>query len=267
MHIGAIGWWNYDNQGDLAMLAALRQGLAPHQVVPIDIGFPANEDTIYRLNRLDYVILGGGTLIPGRPDAPFDTFDQWADQLKCPLGAIGLGVDPVEEQYWPAVDALLDRAQFFFVRDRASHTLLRGHPHVQVAPDLTFAYPLPACEDRRRDSGTAPVCGVNLRRAPGLDPEPWLETMAQLPLSVPGIPLSSFHVWTERSLLQQLDPDCPERFDPALYRQIDFMIGTAFHSILFAVQAAVPVIAIDYAPKGAQFHGGHWARRLHVAAR
>ena len=26
MNIGAIGWWSYRNQGDLAMLAALRQG-------------------------------------------------------------------------------------------------------------------------------------------------------------------------------------------------------------------------------------------------
>jgi hypothetical protein len=35
MEIGAIGWWSYDNQGDLAMLAALRAGLAPHHVVPL----------------------------------------------------------------------------------------------------------------------------------------------------------------------------------------------------------------------------------------
>jgi len=103
MNIGVIGWWNYDNQGDLAMLAALRQGLAPHHVVAIDTGFPANPDTIGRLNWLDFVILGGGTLIPGRPTAPFDTFDQWADQLQCPLGIAGLGVDPVRERYWPAV--------------------------------------------------------------------------------------------------------------------------------------------------------------------
>ena len=62
MNIGAIGWWSYGNQGDLAMLSALRQGLAPHQVVAIDTGFPAHPDAIHRLNRLDYVLLGGGTL-------------------------------------------------------------------------------------------------------------------------------------------------------------------------------------------------------------
>ncbi|NLE43538.1 MAG: hypothetical protein GX620_02350, partial [Chloroflexi bacterium] len=61
MDIGAIGWWGYDNQGDLAILSALERGLAPHCVVPIAIGLPVHADALYRLNRLDYVILGGGT--------------------------------------------------------------------------------------------------------------------------------------------------------------------------------------------------------------
>jgi hypothetical protein len=253
LDIGAIGWWNYDNQGDLAMLQTLEQGLAPHRIVPIDIGFRINPDELDRLNRLDYVILGGGTLLPGRPDEPFTTFDQWADQLECPLGVVGLGVDPIQEQYWPAVDALLKRARFFFVRDRTSHLLLRDHPRVQVAPDLTFAYPLRPSEGDPVDAVTAPVCGVNLRRSASLDPAPWLETMARLPVKFRGIPLSSFDVWTERALLKQLDPECPGRFDATLYQGLDLMIGTAFHAILFAVQATVPVIAIDYAPKVRNF--------------
>lgn len=249
MDIGAIGWWNYDNQGDLAMLAALRQGLAPHRVVPIDIGFPAHPDTIYRLNRLDYVILGGGTLIPGKPTVPFDTFDQWADRLACPLGVVGLGVDPFPEQYWPAVETLLDRAEFFYVRDRTSRALLHDHPKVQVGPDLTFAYPLPARGNCPAGAEAAPVCGVNLRRLACLDPAPWVAALGRLPVQVKGVPLSSFDAFDEGALLRQLDPSSPGRFDATLYRQVDLMIGTAFHSILFALQAVVPVIAIDSAPK------------------
>lgn len=253
MNIGVIGWWNYDNQGDLAMLAALRQGLAPHHVVPIDTGFSANPDTIYRLNRLDYVLLGGGTLIPGKPTAPFDTFDRWADELHCPLGVVGLGVNPIQEQFWPAIEALLDRAEFFHVRDQASCARLHDHPKVQVAPDLTFAYPLSVSDRCFGEVETIPVCGVNLRRSASFDPAPWLEALARLPVQIKGLPLSSFDVFDEDELLKQLDPQRPERFDAALYRQIDVMIGTAFHSILFAVQAAVPVIAIGYAPKVCDF--------------
>lgn len=255
MNIGAIGWWNYDNQGDLAMLSALRQGLTPHHVVAIDAGFPANPDTISRLNRLDFVILGGGTLFPGKPTAPFDTFDQWADQLQCPLGVAGLGVDPIRETYWPAVEALLEHARFFYVRDRASSTLLRDHPRVQLAPDLTFAFPLGAVERPPAGAGTEPVCGVNLRHSgtTAFDPAPWLDALARLPVRLKGIPLSSFGPFSERAFLRRLDPACPDRFDPGLYGQIDLMVGAAFHSVLFAVQTATPVIAIDYAPKVRHF--------------
>ena len=253
LSIGALGWWNYDNQGDLAMLSALRQGLAPHQIVPIDCSFPAHPDIIYRLNRLDYVLLGGGTLIPGKPTKPFDTFDRWADDLQCPLGVIGLGIDPFPELYWPAIKALLDRAEFFHVRDQASRALLRDHPKVQVAPDLTFAHPVETGGRNPDLSGHRPRCGVNLRKSPSLDPQPWLETIARLPVDVKGIPLSSFGIWTEHALLKQLDPESPDRFDAALYRKLDLMIGTAFHAILFAVQAAVPVIAVGYAPKVRHF--------------
>ncbi len=255
MNIGAIGWWSYDNQGDLAMLAALRQGLASHHIVPIDTGFPAHPDTIYRLNRLDYVILGGGTLIPGKPSAPFDALDRWVDKLKCPLGVAGLGVDPFSEKHWAAIEVLLNHAQFFYVRDRASRGLLREHPKVEVAPDLTFAYPLSARHEVSDGVKTVPVCGVNLRRSDlsSLDPTPWVEALGHLPVEVKGIPLSSADLFDEAALLGQLDPESLERFDPALYHQIDLLLGTAFHSILFAVQTGVPVIAIDYAPKVRNF--------------
>ena len=251
MQIGVIGWWSYDNQGDLAMLSALRAGLSPHRVVPLDVGFAAHPDALYRLNRLDYVILGGGTLIPGKPGPPFDTFDTWQNQLECPLGVVGLGVDPLIESYRPAVNTLIDHARFFFVRDQASFQLL-GRPEVQVAPDLTFAYPL---QVERADCGKRerPLCGINLRKSARLDPHPWLEVIAQLPVEFRGIPLSSFASFDESVLLRQLDPGCATAYASGLYAGLDFMIGAAFHSVVFAVQAAVPVIAIAYAPKVRHF--------------
>ncbi len=267
MDIGAIGWWSYDNAGDLAMLAALRCGLAPHRVVPIDTGFSANPDTIYRLNKLDYIILGGGTLIPGKPTAPFDDFDRWADQFEAPLGVAGLGVDPFPEQYWPAVRTLLDRAEFFYVRDQESRRLLRDHPKVKVAPDLTFAYPLPIRDEIDANDITVTVSGVNLRRSglSSFDPTPWVKVLRSLPVQIRGIPLSSADVFGEMAILRQLDSESPDRFDPALYHQIDLMIGTAFHSILFAVQAGVPVIALDYAPKVHHFMVDNGLRRYLLA--
>ena len=200
MKIGVIGWWHYDNQGDLAMLAALRQALAPHQLVPIDIGFPPGPDSITRLNRLDFLLLGGGTLITGKPAAPFDTFEQWGDQLHCPLGVVGLGIDSIHDASWPAVRALLARAEFFYVRDRASRALLPPTAAVQVAPDLTFATPLPVSAYTGRPLPGRPHGGVNLRRTAGFDPAPWQAALAGLPISLCGIPFSSFGVFEEAAL-------------------------------------------------------------------
>ena len=49
--------------------------------------------------------------------------------------------------------------------------------------------------------------------------------------------------------MRELDPDCPASFDPNLYQGLDLMIGTAFHSVVFAIQAAIPTIAIAGTPK------------------
>jgi hypothetical protein len=211
--------------------------------------------------------LGGGTLISDRPAAPFDTYQRWAEQLEVPLGVVGLGVDPVSDRGWPAVEALLDRARFFYVRDRKSRALLHDHPKVRVAPDLSFASPLQGRSEAPHGVGEAPICGLNLRRSAsgGLDPEPWLETLKHLPVAVKGIPLSSFEGFDEGALLQEAVSQCPERFDPALYQDLDLMIGTAFHSVLFAVQATVPVIAIGYAPKVFNFMADNGLSRYVLA--
>jgi hypothetical protein len=254
MQIGVIGWWGYDNQGDLAMLAALEHGFAPHRIVPIDIGFSSNPDAIDRLNGFDYLVIGGGTLIPGKLLSPFDTFNQWGIRLACPFGVLGLGVTLISEQYWSIVEALIERAEFFFVRDQTSHKLLRSHPKVQVAPDLTFAYPLDTCVSRFDGSlDRPPICGVHMRKVAGLDSLQWLKVISKLPVEVKGIPFSSFAVWEEHKLLRELDPECPSEFDPSRYCQVDLMIGTAFHSVLFAVQSATPVVAVNYAPKVENF--------------
>jgi hypothetical protein len=251
MRIGALGWWNHDNQGDAAMLAALRLGFAPHHIVPIEVGFPANRDVLHRFNRLDFLLLGGGTLITGRPAPPFDTFDQWSAELRTPLGVIGLGVDSVAADWVSAVESLVRQARFFFVRDVASAEAVRDS-RVTVAPDLTFAFPLPlaAPPPTREDP---PACGVNLRRVATLDPEAWLHAIRALPVIPRGISLSTLPDWSEGALLRDVDPTTPDAFDPARFNGLSLMVATAYHAALFAIQSGVPTIAIDYAPKVGNF--------------
>jgi polysaccharide pyruvyl transferase WcaK-like protein len=244
--IGVMGWWHYGNQGDLALLENMTRAWTPHHIVPIDLPCPFHEDLLERLNLLDFLILGGGGLFQGTLPPPFDTFDTWGRQLETPIGVAGVGVDQVLIEYRFLMTALIEQARFFYVRDPVSQQLL-GHPKVRVVPDLTFLYPLKATTS----TGTLdpPVCGVNLRRVPGLEVDRWIEVLRGLPVRLRGIPFSTYGVWREVQILRQLDRACATAFDPGLYAGLDLMVGTAFHSIVFAIQAAVPVIAIAYAPK------------------
>ena len=249
VNIGIMGWWHNGNEGDFRILECLTGALEPHQVVPIDLPFPLNEDSLRRLNLLDFVIVGGGGLFQDAPPpSPFQNFDVWGKQLQTPIGVAGIGIDAILPEYRGSIGTLIEQAQFFYVRDRTSQRIA-GHPKAQVMPDLTFFHPLRAKGTGEQVDSALPTCGVNLREMPGHSLDPWLETLVELPLRLRGIPMASYDSWRETEILQELEPATATSFGVHLYDQLDLMIGTAFHSVVFAVQAAIPVIGIAYSPK------------------
>ena len=175
MHIGIVGWWHNGNEGDFRILDCMTRALEPHHIVPIDLPFPLNKDSLRRLNLLDFVILGGGGLFQKAPPPhPFQDFDVWGKDLKTPIGIAGVGIDAILPEYRRSMQAFIEQARFFYVRDRASQQIV-GHPKVQIAPDLTFLYPLAPPKVSEVSSKDSPVCGVNLRNVPSFVPTPWME--------------------------------------------------------------------------------------------
>jgi len=243
MRIGVIGYYGYGNAGDEVILDNLRAFLSPHQVTPIPIGFDAAPACIDRLNRYDFLIFGGGGLMQRGPIAPFDTFDRWADNLTTPFGVLGLGVEQPSARYSPTIATLAERSTFFVVRDLRSKDLV-AHPKVRVAPDVTFYRPLQPPSAVRPQSGETYRCGVNLRST-DKDAAEWIDSIRALPCTLRGVLLSSHPDYGEWSTLKQLDPDSTEHFSPQVYAEIDLLIGAAFHSVVFAIQNCVPVIAIN----------------------
>jgi hypothetical protein len=243
--IGVIGYYGFGNLGDNLLLQNLREFLKPHRVVPVPIGLPLASETARRLNIFDFVILGGGELFQGSPPPPFGRFHEWADDLTVPFGALGLGVTSVESDCRQAVGRLIDRSRFFVVRDEESGDLL-DHPKVHVAPDLSFFRPL-QIHERRSGEGEV-VCGVNLR--PGRrKTNDWLKAVSGLKVQIRAAPFSMHPELGDQDVLLELDPFCRDLFPIERFGSINFMIATAFHAVVLAIQTATPVIAINYSPK------------------
>jgi hypothetical protein len=249
MNIATLGYYGFGNAGDEAILDNLRHFLSPHTVIPIPLGLSDSAGTVNRLNAFDFLILGGGGLYRNEPPSPFGTFDQWGKELTVPMGVLGLGISRLAPRFAAATGSLIERSLFFQVRDEESRRLL-AHPKVELAPDLTFFRPLAPASGKLGEEQI--VCGVNLRPAQA-GTSRWIAAVQELDCRKVALPFSVHPTLGDREALLSLDPQCPGPFSREAFASIDILIGTAFHSIVFAVQMGIPVIALNYDPKVERF--------------
>jgi polysaccharide pyruvyl transferase WcaK-like protein len=240
MKIAVFGYYNQLNYGDDRLGQALVHALYPHRVVL----FPHHEDPP-PMNWFDFILIGGGGLVWARTGIWSD-ITRWLTRSKKPFGVVGLGINELNDDLKPDLLWLVEHSKLFVVRDRKSHQLLDYHPKVNVLPDLTWMIPYsPRTEVPQND---AIAVSLASRHPQGYDPTAWGKIILSISEVVP-FPLR-FAPYSESDIFHKLGFEkVPPEFSIKPLYECPYLIGTRFHSVVFALQIGTPFIAILYDDK------------------
>lgn len=253
--IGLAGWWGGSNEGDLYILKTLERAFGKaFNLVIIDIPFRGDPQTIDYLNKLDFLIIGGGGLFTVNFPSPFETYNEWGESLKTPFGFLGVGIQEVNERLSGIFACILARSTFFSVRDTGSQEISKKFSDkVDKIFDLTFLYPR-----KIKTSVKDHAMGVNLRvwnfdNYRTYDNSAWCHAINDLKQVKIKIPLSFLHDIDDRIAMENIVAGYSRTFNMRLYKKTGIMLGMRLHSLIFAVQNNIPPIGISYAPKIQRF--------------
>jgi len=253
--IGVVGWWQGENEGDTYIKHCLEKILGnEYSLEFIETPFKPDRRNLWKINKLDFLIVGGGGLFTKSPPYPFSIFSQWKKSLKTRFGFLGVGIREIGPAYRPLIEELANESEFFVVRDKESLELIKPFtPKAMQAPDLTFLYPRKIERNAEREE-----IGVNLRiwnfeGEKQLDREKWSQAINSLSGNKRTVPLSFKEGLDDRQAMELIQGSKSKAFDMGLYRGIGCMVGARLHSLIFAAQNGIPIIGIAYTPKISRF--------------
>ena len=245
LKIAIFGYYNALNAGDeriqYCLIRALRQTgeennvlvFLPHFMVP-HAGF---------LREFDWAIIGGGGLVSQRGGI-WHRMKRWIGRSRVKVGVVGLGISHLPDSLDRELGDLLDKSEFFFVRDCFSKSLLKNDARAQVGPDLAWMFPFSTSE--QPDLGTL---ALNLAPCPWKDFDAALWVEALKGELVRPFPL---FMTAERDLglLRQFYGDTvPGEWTLEPLIQSEILVASRFHALIFALQLRRPFIAIGYDDK------------------
>jgi len=277
MKIAVICWAGRNNQGDERMLYCIKRYFHKHTVIPFETWSPA-ESKIDEINACDYVLFGGGTLIRRNFNDRYD----FLNKIVPPIGCIGITIEAqkIYKNMRKAVDLLIEKAEFFYVRDFHSKKVLHNHPKIIVGPDITFLYPFPILKPTHKD-----VWALNV-----LDWHWWDAEIHSVQHKIFSHLDTTFPLfkklypgkkWDLDDLIRIVKSRCRHiepfalYFDPLFISGDDlawkyfkkkiktfslkplkksrYLISMRYHGLLFACQTGIPFISLSYERKNANF--------------
>lgn len=241
MKIAVFGYYNALNAGDDRIQYCITKLFQGNNIVFLPHYLPPPQEY---LQTFDWILIGGGGLVFERVGIWVNT-KQWLKKCKANIGVFGLGVNRVSPELLPELSDLIERSEFFYVRDEQSRSLLNNHPKVEVHPDLTWCFPFPV----EINTSTSNKIAVNLVPChwKEFDVEMWLKELSEFQLN--AFPLN-FNRDRDFDLLKKYFGDSiPQEFSLQPLRESEILVACRYHAIIFAMQMGKPFIAINYDEK------------------
>jgi polysaccharide pyruvyl transferase WcaK-like protein len=241
MKIAVFGYYNALNAGDDRIQYCITKLFQGNNIIFLPHYLPPPQEY---LQNFDWILIGGGGLVFERVGIWINT-KQWLKKCKANIGVFGLGVNLISPELLAELSDLIERAEFFYVRDDQSRYLLNNHPKVEVHPDLTWCFPFPV----ENNSSTSNKIAVNLVPChwKEFDVEMWFKELSAFQLN--PFPLN-FNQDRDFDLLKKYFGDStPQEFSLQPLRGSEILVACRYHAIIFAMQMGKPFIAINYDQK------------------
>lgn len=241
MNIAIFGYYNFFNAGDDRIQYCIKRILKGNNLVFFPHFLPA--PPLQYLNTFDWILIGGGGLVIERVGIWKD-MSKWLKPLKANVGIFGLGINNITKDLLNELSSLLDKATFFFVRDRQSKELLNNDQRVEVHPDLTWCFPLQNKTKPQKDRYAINLTPCSWK---DFDSDMWIHEMS-------GIDLIPFPLYFTKErdykLLQKyFGNSVNQEFSLEPLLNSEMLIACRYHAIIFAMQLGIPFIAIAYDDK------------------
>lgn len=238
-----IGFYNVANAGDERLRAAWDYILDR----PISAVINLNAVKPSRIQDFRWVLIGGGAILH-RHASVFNTEPSNLFNKKQKIGVAGVSASgQFAQEQLPAVQQLIERSEFFFVRDRRTLQLL-DNEKVELPPDLSWCFPL--------ETSDIPVdADIALSLAPcpwkqAFSVEKWVSAMAGLKI----LPWPFFYQGgRDVDLIEGFFSNIPNEFSQLTAMRSKVVVCSRYHAIQFALQLGKPFVAINYDHKVSDF--------------
>ena len=280
MKIAIIGWYKHNNAGDERILYCLKKFFHQHEIFVFD-AFEEALQLIDEVNKCDFVLIGGGSLILRNRNK----YVELIDKIKPAMGCVGIGIEAYHQDNAEFINAIKEKSEFIIVRDERSQSFLNYDKKVICAPDLTFLYPAEIIEVSQNEICSLNLIKINFWKA---DKEvksifndfmkivnkfnkifPLIENIYPLPKwqasktvksikknfseIIPAPLYFENHNQNDYYALSEFFDNCPNRFSFDLYKNTKYSIAMRLHSIIFSCQMGIPFISLSYSPKNSEF--------------